>query len=114
MLLEQRAIAEAGQSIVEGKMGDAPLALRDFASHAIEGDRKAADLVVARCHDRGGIAIGQPACGIVEPRDGLRDRLRHPPGGEDDKTERCQSEQRDRELERAIDGERARHWILQQ
>src|SRR6187455_3802066 len=45
MLAEKGAVRQAGQAVVEGELGDPPLALGDTRGHAVEAAGKPADLV---------------------------------------------------------------------
>ena len=45
MLAEEGAVGQAGQAVVEGELGDPPLALGDAGRHPVEALRQPADLV---------------------------------------------------------------------
>ena len=82
LLLEHGAVGQPGQHVVERELRDALLAFDDLADHFIEARREPRQLVVAAHPDLDMFAGGQPARGVVEAGERLRDSPGRPPRGE--------------------------------
>ena len=102
MLAEEGAVGQAGQAVVEGELGDPPLALGDAGGHAVEALRQPADLVPGLDLDLDRLALLHPLRGLIERRDRPGQGQRQPPRAEDDQDQAEQAGQRHRELQRQI------------
>ena len=106
LLLKHGAVRQSGEHVIERQLRDPLLALDDLAGHFVEARRQPRQLVVAAHPHLNMLARGQPAGGLVEASERLRNSPRRTPRREGDEEEAEQRHDGERELQFARIGER--------